>query len=126
MTVEEITEQNLPDNGVFVFGSNLSGIHGAGAALMARRSFGALQGIGSGHYGRSYALPTKDRRLEPLPLASIAEHTARFIEYARLHPVFVFYVTRIGCGLAGYKEEQISPFFRNAPPNCILPKGWRI
>jgi hypothetical protein len=110
---------------VFVFGSNLRGTHGAGAALYARDVYGAQFGIGEGPSGRSYALPTKDRNIESLPLEQIAHHVTRFIDYARVRSGEEFFVTRIGCGLAGYKNEQIAPMFRGAPDNCIFDISWK-
>jgi hypothetical protein len=110
---------------VFVFGSNLAGRHGAGAALFARKNHGAMYGIGEGPTGNAYAIPTKGRRLEVLPLDAIRDAVARFIEYATRHPETRFEVTRIGCGLAGYTDAQIAPMFAGAPVNCELPEGWR-
>lgn len=112
-----------PDR-VFVFGSNLAGIHGGGAARTARELYGAVWGQGQGLQGSSYALPTKDERIETLPLGAIAEHVARFLDFARSRPDITFFVTRVGCGLAGYTDEDIAPLFRGAPKNCELPHGW--
>ncbi len=106
---------------VFVFGSNLAGRHGKGAALTALQVYGAKYGVGEGRTGNSYAIPTKDRNLNVLPLQSIQESVKTFLEYARSHSYIHFMVTPIGCGLAGYKPHQIAPFFRDAPPNCTLP-----
>lgn len=111
--------------GIFVFGSNEAGRHGAGAALAARRHHGAVYGVGVGRTGDAYAIPTKDRELRTLPIAAIARHVAQFIAYARNHPELSFQVTRIGCGLAGYRDKDIAPLFANAPANCRLPDGWR-
>lgn len=110
---------------VFVFGSNTKGVHGAGAALAARREHGAVLGVGQGRTGNAYAIPTKDRQLSTLPLFVIAAHVDRFVQYARAHPALTFNVTRIGCGLAGYTDVQIGPLFAGAPDNCQLPEGWR-
>ena len=110
---------------IFVFGSNLAGRHGKGAALEARKKYGAEYGVGIGRTGMSYAIPTKDWELHPLPLGHIRAHVRNFKYYAEANPGFLYMVTRIGCGLAGYKDEQIAPFFEGAPGNCILPKGWR-
>ncbi len=111
-------------NNVFVFGSNLAGRHGKGAALYARQRCGAIYGQGEGLQGRSYAIPTKDERLRTLSLERIDMYVARFIVFAREHPGLTFRVTRIGCGLAGYTDEQIAPLFATAPANCELPDGW--
>lgn len=110
---------------IFVFGSNLAGRHGKGAALTARRDFGAVYGQGVGRTGYAYAIPTKDAALRSLPLSSIAEYVQAFIRYADENPGVIFQVTRIGCGLAGYTDAQISPMFRGAPGNCVLPVEWR-
>lgn len=110
---------------VFVFGSNLAGRHGRGAALHARQHFGAVYGQGVGRQGNSYAIPTKDYGIKTLPLDRIRPYVADFLEYARRHPSLTFQVTRIGCGLAGYTDEEIAPMFSGAPNNCILPDGWR-
>jgi hypothetical protein len=108
----------LPSRRVFVFGSNLAGLHGKGAALEAREKWGAEVGIGTGPTGRAYALPTKDAQMRPLPLAAIDVHVRGFIVYAKSHPELRFYVTRVGCGLAGYTEAEIQPLFAGAPANC--------
>ncbi len=110
---------------IFVFGSNLAGRHGRGAALFAREQRGATHGIGVGRTGDAYAIPTKDERLRVLPLDRIAPYVADFLAYARANPGLQFEVTRVGCGLAGYEEEEIRPMFEGAPPNCDLPEGWR-
>ena len=115
-----------PDFGiVFVFGSNLAGRHGKGAALHARQNHGAIYGQGVGRQGMSYAIPTKDERLRTLPLDVIAQHVRDFIAYADCHRGNVFKVTAIGTGLAGYAHEQIAPLFRGVPHNCDMPREWR-
>ncbi len=110
---------------IFVFGSNLSGIHGAGAAACALKEHGAVWGMGQGHHGNSYAIPTKDEEIKTLPLKRIERYVRLFISYAKDNPDLEFQVTRIGCGLAGYVDTQIAPMFRGAPPNCDMPPGWR-
>lgn len=111
---------------IFVFGSNLAGRHGAGAALSAMRNHGAEYGIGSGRTGNSYALPTKDYRLKTLTLNAIEMHIEDFINYAYLHPDDEFMLTPIGCGLAGYRRDQIRPLFEKhgCPSNVIYTKEW--
>lgn len=99
------------DNMVFVFGSNLAGIHGAGAALYAASYKGARYGVGVGRTGQSYAIPTKDSRIETLPLDKIQKFVDEFIAYAKERPTLMFQVTCIGCGLAGHKHEDIAPMF---------------
>jgi len=107
---------------VFVFGSNLAGRHGAGAAKNAMYYWGAKWGIGVGMTGNSYAIPTKGFELEVLPLVQIEPFVARFIELAKAHPEITFLVTGIGCGLAGYDPKDIATMFKDAPENCVLPK----
>ncbi len=110
---------------IFVFGSNLAGRHGKGAALTAYRNHGAVYGEGVGLQGKSYAIPTKDENLKTLPLSRVQKYVDQFIRFAKLNPDMVFEVTRIGCGLAGYEDSDIAPMFSSAPLNCILPVGWR-
>ena len=114
---------------IFVFGSNLRGIHGAGAAVFAVRHHGAIMGQGMGLQGNSYALPTKDHRIQTLPLQDIGRHVAAFLEFTKIRPDLLFNVTRVGCGLAGYTDEQVAPLFINAVhgrlTNIRLPQGWR-
>jgi len=109
---------------IFVFGSNLAGRHGKGAALYARKHHGAVYGQGVGLHGSSYAIPTKDTVLRTLPLNIIEEYVQEFICFAENHPNLTFQITAIGCGLAGYKDWQIAPMFKNCPKNCILPEQW--
>lgn len=109
---------------IFVFGSNLAGRHGKGAALWALKHRGAIYGKGIGRQGDSYAIPTKDWNIQTLPLSAIEAFVQDFLEYAQRHPHVVFEVTRIGCGLAGYKDEDIGPMFAGAPSNCELPGEW--
>lgn len=109
---------------IFVFGSNLAGRHGKGAALHAM-SLGAIYGRGEGRQGDTYAIPTKDRFLRTLPLTSIKHYVSHFFAHAREHPNDTFRLTPIGCGLAGYRHEQIAPFFRHAPANVILPDEFK-
>lgn len=110
---------------IFVFGSNERGAHGAGAAYDARVYWGAVPGCGEGITGESYAIPTKDENLETRPLFRIEHSISKFIRYAEDNPDVDFQVTRIGCGYAGYRDDQIAPLFRGAPDNCHLPLGWR-
>lgn len=111
---------------IFVFGSNLAGQHGAGAALVAARQWQAQRGVGEGRTGYAYAIPTKDSRMNVRSLEDIRRSVRRFRDYALAHPDLQFYVTPIGCGLAGYKAEQIAPMFYDTPHNCDLPAGWRM
>lgn len=114
---------------IFVFGSNLAGRHGAGAAAFAKRHHGAVYGVGEGLTGTAYAIPTKDGRSilnlrnprNILSLDQIAGHVQRFKAFAAEHPEYQFQVTMIGCGHAGFKPEEIAPMFKDSPSNCELP-----
>lgn len=106
---------------IFVFGSNLGGRHGKGAALYALHHHGAVYGQGIGLQGSSYAIPTKDAGLHPLPLDEIKAHVEKFLAFAKASPMMRFQVTAVGCGLAGYTPDQIAPMFKGAPSNCDLP-----
>ena len=118
-TPERISE--LKADEIFVFGSNLEGMHGGGAAWFAFRSFGAVMGCGVGHRGQSYAIPTMQGGVE-----TIKPYVDEFIEYAKSHPEFFFYVTRIGCGIAGFRDKDIAPLFAAAREveNICLPKSF--
>jgi len=107
---------------IFVFGSNLAGRHGKGAALFAKLNHGAVYRQGVGIQGNSYAIPTKDSKLAMLSLGVISMYVTTFLSVARFTPNNIYNVTAIGCGLAGYKPSQIAPMFRDAPENCRLPK----
>lgn len=111
-------------NTIFVFGSNLAGRHGKGAAYSAARYFGAETGVGTGLTGKSYAIPTKDEELHTLPLHTIHQHVADFLSFASNNQEKKFLITRIGCGLAGYQDSEIAPFFLYPPSNCDLPGIW--
>ena len=117
--------QTKKEKVIFVFGSNLAGRYGKGAAKTARIKYGAEYGRGRGLTGRAYAIPTKDKRLRTLPLYRIRYYVNQFLYYATSHPRSLFKVTKIGCGLAGYDPVDIAPMFKLAPKNCILPEGWR-
>lgn len=106
---------------MFVFGSNLSGRHGAGSAHHAYKNCGALYGCGIGPQGDSYAIPTKDEFIQSMDLERIAIHVRNFIDYAKDHPELDFEVVKIGCGLAGFKSEEIAPMFKGYPDNCQMP-----
>jgi hypothetical protein len=119
---------------VFVFGSNLSGIHGAGAALHAKQVHGAVQGVGAGRTGNAYALPTKGVQvrtrsgkpyLPTLPLQQVDAHAALFKLYARDNLATDFKLTAVGCGLAGFTAAQIAPLFADSTHNVLFPPEWR-
>ena len=109
----------LEPNEIFVFGSNLAGAHGGGAARIALDCFGAVWGQGVGLQGQSYAIPTMQGGVE-----TIKPYVDEFIEFAKVHPELKFLVTRIGCGIAGFRDEEIAPLFTDAieAENVILPK----
>lgn len=109
---------------VWVFGSNEAGRHGKGAALAALKQHGAIYGQGRGLQGNSYAIPTKDRNIKTRPLADIYVDVREFIKFAEANPDMWFFVTRIGCGLAGYQDHQIAPMFKGAPDNCVYEGDW--
>jgi len=107
---------------VFVFGSNIAGRHGRGAALFAKQNYGAVYGVGIGRTGYSYAIPTKDINISTLPLDEINKYVEDFIVYAKNNPDTYFQITNIGCGLAGYDPKQIAPMFICSPGNCSFSK----
>jgi len=109
---------------IFVFGSNLAGRHGKGAALYARKYRGAIYGQGEGLQGQSYGIPTKDERFRPLSLERITEGINRFKKFAREHPELQFEITPVGCGLAGYSRREIRPLLLDLSDNCSLTKEW--
>jgi len=109
---------------IFVFGSNLAGRHGKGAALYARTNHGAKLGVGEGLTGMSYALPTKDARLGVRSLQDIKVSVDKFLHLAHNTPYVTFNVTRVGCGLAGYNDAEIAPMFKGAPSNCKFHDDW--
>lgn len=111
----------LPDDQVFVFGSNLAGLHRGGAARTAKDHFGALQGVGRGWSGQSFAIPTLNEHFQPMPLSQIAHYIDDFKIYTKNHPLQTYFVTSIGCGGAGYQPEDIAPLFAGISPNVILP-----
>ncbi|MBP5334710.1 MAG: hypothetical protein J6Y61_02860 [Bacteroidales bacterium] len=116
--------QTLKPGEVFVFGSNLQGMHLGGAARLAHERFGAVYGQGIGLFGQSYALPTMNLSLE-----EIARYVDEFILFADQHPELTFLVTRVGCGIAGFSDEQIAPLFARAfaLPNVYLPASfWKV
>lgn len=109
---------------VFVFGSNESGHHGAGAALYAKKQRGAINGMGFGPMGTSFAVPTKDWRITTLTPQIINFYVQRFLRYAAIHMHENFQVTQLGCGLAGLHPAQIAPMFNIATTNCLFDTEW--
>lgn len=125
----QITKRTTPANitdlapgEIFVFGSNLDGIHGAGAARLARQKFGAEMYTAEGLKGRTYALPTVGHLLALMETEGVLAGVARFLTCAVANPQLTFLVTEVGCGLAGHTPEEIAPAFANAPDNVILPQ----
>lgn len=112
---------SLKDNEVFVFGSNLAGMHGGGAARVACLHFGAVMGQGVGLQGQSYAIPTMQGGVE-----TIQPYVDNFIAFAKAHPEKQFLVTPIGCGIAGFEVKDIAPLFEAAKDvkNISLPESF--
>lgn len=115
------------DNEIFVFGSNLAGIHGAGAARAAYDKYGAKWGQGLGFAGQSFAIPTKDVQINTLKFDIIKNHVNIFAKVTDRFPEQLFFITRIGCGLAGLTDEQMAPLFKNCnKENCNMPINWQL
>ena len=115
---------SLKGNEIFVFGSNLAGMHGGGAARIARLHFGAVMGKGVGLQGQSYAIPTMQGGVE-----TIRPYVNDFLDFAKHHPEMQFLVTPIGCGIAGFEAEDIAPLFEEAKQikNISLPESfWEV
>lgn len=123
--MERITSdhiESLASNEIFVFGSNLAGVHGGGAARVAYKKFGAVWGQGVGLQGQSYGIPTMHGGVD-----RIQPYVDEFIIFAEDHPELNFLVTRIGCGIAGFKDGEIAPLFERAKDleNVWLPRSFR-
>jgi hypothetical protein len=118
-TPDFITHLNKGE--IFVFGSNLKGLHGGGAARLAYERFGAIWGQGVGLQGSCYGIPTMHGGVD-----AIKPYVDEFIEFAQNHTEYTFLVTKIGCGIAGFKEEEIAPLFADAVSvdNIILPESF--
>ena len=111
---------------IMVFGSNESGIHGAGAARFAMQQRGAQYGCSYGHTGDAFAIPTKNKTIrKTLEISHIRWYVLGFIAYAMSHPEMTFQVTRIGCGLAGLKDSEVAPLFLQTPSNCYFDTVWK-
>ena len=108
----------LGENEIFVFGSNIQGSHGGGAAWYAYKQFGAEWGVGEGLTGRTYALPTMEGT------TSLKHAVDHFIACAKQHPELTFLVTAVGCGIAGYRPDEVAPLFKEATSleNVFLPQ----
>ena len=119
--------KNLKENQVFVFGSNLNGNHAGGAAKQAVDSFGAINGQGEGLQGQSYAFPTLDKRMKKVSIKSLKESKEKLYQCAIENPNKEFLVTKLGCGIAGFKESEIKGIFKGEKPNnIILPAVWSV
>lgn len=112
--------EKLEPDEVFVFGSNGSGAHGGGAALFAYQRFGAVWGQAEGLQGQSYGIDTMSG------LDVFREQAGRFVGFAAQHPELRFLVTEVGCGIAGYRAEQVAGFFAGAPSNVVLPESFTV
>lgn len=122
ITPNHITE--LKPNEIFVFGSNLQGYHGGGAARLAMNQWGAVWGQGTGLQGQTYAIPTMQGGI-----GTIRPYIDQFIKFTQNDPERTFLVTEIGCGIAGFRPADIAPLFKNAIniPNIWLPQRfWEI
>ncbi|ANF81470.1 hypothetical protein A3K93_04215 [Acinetobacter sp. NCu2D-2] len=122
---DESIIKSLPENTVFVFGSDMAGQHNDGAAKTAVEHFGALQGVGRGWSGQSYAIPTMNEHLQQMPLSQIQHYINDFKIYTKNHPKIQYFITSLGCGIAGYKIEEIAPMFKGISRNVILPQSFR-
>ncbi|WOE31640.1 MULTISPECIES: hypothetical protein [unclassified Acinetobacter] len=117
--------KTLAEDTIFVFGSNLAGQHNEGAAKIAQRYFGAVDHVGRGWAGQSFAIPTMNEHLQQMPLSQIQHYIDDFKIYTQNHPDKQYFITAIGCGTAGYKVEEIAPMFKGISHNVILPVSFR-
>lgn len=116
---------HLEPHEVFVFGSNLAGIHAGGAARQAHDSFGAEYRVGEGLTGQCYAFPTLDQDFKQMSPVQLALGREVFYRCAISHPDLTFLMTAVGTGIAGYSEETMKKLFKNVPSNVVLPEEWR-
>ena len=114
----------LKDKEIFVFGSNMYGHHGGGAAKQAMDDFGAEWGINEGLTGQCYAFPTLEREMTKRGIRALENSRDRLFATARALPEYTFLLTKVGTGIAGYSEEEMIPLFQNAPANIVKPEGW--
>lgn len=123
---KDMTHPTRP-NSVFVFGSNLAGMHGAGSARAALDHYGAALGVYYGLSGRAFAIPTVDSAIEKLPIEVIEMYIVKLIQYSLEHPDTVFFITRLGCGIAGFADWMIAQIFNNGQNyhNFDFPEEWK-
>lgn len=117
--------KTLKSNQIFVFGSNMAGIHAGGAARQAQKDFGAKDGAGEGLWGRSYAFPTLKANFKKRLRRQLRESRDMLFACAAKHPDKEFLLTKVGCGIAGFNEKYIKSLFVNPPKNLILPLEWQ-
>lgn len=117
---------SLTENQIFVFGSNLRGMHAGGAAHQAFEKFGAVYGRGHGLQGQSYAIPTMDENMRPLSLGTIKYFLEEMEKLAALHPEKEFLLTPIGTGIAGHSLEEIKNILPQFSSNVVLIGDWEI
>lgn len=122
---DETIVKHLAEDTVFVFGSNMAGTHAGGAAKTALLHFGAIKGAGRGWSGQSYAIPTMNEHLQQMPLLQIQHYIEDFKIYTKNHPKLKYFITSVGCGVAGYKVEEIAPMFKGISKNVIFPISFR-
>ena len=122
---DESIIKNLAEDTVFVFGSNMAGTHQGGAAKIALNHFGATKGVGRGWAGQSFAIPTMNEHLQQMPLSQIQHYVEDFKIYTKNHPKTKYFITAVGCGVAGYKVEEIAPMFKGISHNVIFPVSFR-
>lgn len=122
---DESIIKDLPEDTIFVFGSNMAGTHQGGAAKTALLHFGATKGVGRGWAGQSFAIPTMNEHLQQMPLSQIQHYIDDFKIYTRNHLKMKYFITSVGCGVAGYKVEEIAPMFKGISRNVIFPVSFR-
>lgn len=122
---DESIIKSLAEDTIFVFGSNMAGTHQGGAAKTALLHFGAAKGSGRGWSGQSYAIPTMNEHLQQMPLSQIEHYIEDFKIYTKNHPHNTYFITSVGCGVAGYKVEEIAPMFKGISKNVIFPVSFR-
>ena len=115
---------SLKPNQIFVFGSNLAGKHIGGAALQAKEQFGAEEGVGEGLTGQAYAFPTLNEQFEQRSFGELYVSLNELYRVAKENPDKEFLLTKVGCGIAQFPEEQMKDLFSNAPANIIKPDDW--